>query len=69
MLLIVFLLLVTTIVNLYLISSESFADGQGWVWWRMISKIERADAVCASSLHLAMVLGVISATSILLGFK
>ena len=39
--------LTTTIVNLYLISSESFADGEGWVWWRMISKIEKADAVCA----------------------
>ena len=47
MFLIVFFLLVTTIVNLYVISSESFADGEGWVWWRMISKIEKADAVCA----------------------
>ena len=47
MILIVFFLFVTTILNMYVISSESFADGQGWVWWRMASKIERADAVCA----------------------
>ena len=47
MLLIAFFIALVTLINLYFISGETFADGQGWVWWRMKVKSIKLDPLCS----------------------
>ena len=42
----VFVALVT-LINLYFISGETFADGQGWVWWRLKVESIKRDPLCS----------------------
>ena len=47
MLMIAFFVALVTLVNLFFISGETFADGQGWSWWRLKVKNIKLDPVCS----------------------
>ena len=47
MLMIAFLVALMTLINLYFISGETFADGQGWVWWRLKVESIKRDPLCS----------------------